>query len=1276
MPFPLLPRPGVRRAEQRLLAGLAVLGLAAAGAFTLSGASAAPLPGGDPVAAGLAPQQEFDDGDYVVTLVEPSAAVYEGTDARFARTAPEPGSQLQPDSSPVEDYSAHLEHRQEDVADAVDAEIGYHYSVALNGFSAVLTGDQARALAGRKDVAQVEKVEDFHLDLAEPPAAPIEADAAETPVPDSGQESSTSFLGLVGPGGVWEDVGGVDQAGAGVVVGVIDSGIAPENPSFAGAPLATAPGPAPFTEGDTVTYRKSDGGLFVGSCSPGLAASAQWQGDECNQKLIGARWFHEEGESAGSPDHPDYLSPRDGVGHGSHTASTAAGDAGVEATVDGRDYGTVSGVAPAAKIAAYKVCWNGPKDGIDDDHCSSTSILAAIEAAVADGVDVINYSIGGRAAESTFTAIDRAFLNAAAAGVFVAAAAGNTGPTASTLDHASPWYTTVGASSIPNHTATATLGDGRAFAGGSITVHGDVTGPLVNGADVTLAATTTSESCATGTLDPAKVAGTIVACTAGLSTRVSKSLEVHRAGGIGMLLLNPVPNGMHLDPHSVPSIQIDSGAYAAITAYAGTAGATVTLSAGDATGTSIPAPQVGGFSARGPAEADGADVLKPDVVAPGVGILAASLNAEGDRPAFAFQSGTSMASPHVAGLAALLLGVTPRASPSAVKSALMTTASDTVDQAGAPSQDVFAQGAGQVDPAGFLDPGLLYETGPRDWAAFLRGSGHDLEVLGSNSIDPSDLNQPSIAIGALDGTQTVTRTVTSTGPGSYTAALDVPGVDTVVSPSTLSFTAAGQTAEYTVSFSRTDAAFTRFATGYLIWTSDAQVVRTPVAVRPVLLEAQDEASGTGSAGSVSVAVRPGFTGALPLTPHGLTEGVLAKDPSSADGHSGTLAAGKRFATTIEIPPGTEFARFDLDGLDDEADIDLTVSRLVGGRPMLAAFSISPSADERVDLVAPQPGSYRVVLDAFDSGADPVATYDLRSFVIPKDGGAGSLSTTPTVIAAEVGQPTHYAVSWTGLTGPAKYLGRIGYADSEFATLLSVDVPAAAAPDPAGTATPSPTEGPTSPPTAEPSPVPTGGPTAEPTSPPTGEPSPVPTDGPTSLPTAAPSPVPTGEPTSLPTPEPSPVPTGGPTSLPTAEPAPDPTAEPSPVPTAEPTSLPTVEPTSLPTAEPTSPPAVEPTSPPAPGPTPAPTAGASVAPVAAPTAGPTDAPSAGPIALSDASPPSAGGSGAPARDPGGLPSTGWSGGLLGLGASVLIAVGAVLTGLRRRAIAQRRAASAE
>ena len=715
-----------RRPLRSALAGLA------AGALALTGVLVAPLTAyaAPPKPGGSAPVS-LEAGRYIVTLGESSVATYEGGVAGLRATTPGEGDQLDARRAPVQDYSQYLEGRQQAVAESVGAAIESSYTMAINAFSATLTAEQATALAADRSVLAVTPDELKQI-TAEP---------------------STAFLGLEGDDGVWASVGGPEAAGQGVVIGVLDTGIAPENPSFAGDPLGTdASAGVPYLDGSTITYQKGDGGTFTGTCQTG----EQFTAADCSTKLVGARYwldgFGQANIGDASTGSGEFVSPRDGDGHGSHTASTAAGNVAVPASVGGIDFGTVSGVAPAAKIAAYKVCWSGPDPAVTtDDGCATSDLLNGIEQAVTDGVDVINYSIGGGAATTTYSATDDAFLGAAAAGIFVAASAGNDGPDASTLDNAAPWYTTVAASTIPSYEATVTLGDGQAFAGASITVNMDpaaepVTGPLVNAPAVALAGATDANLCAPGSLDPALVQGTIVVCERGVYDRVAKSAEVARAGGIGMVLVNMTPASIDTDFHSVPTVHLDAQYRDAVVAYAATPGATATFTTGNALGTSPPTPQVAGFSSRGPLTADGGDLLKPDISAPGVSILAAGANQEDAAGTFQFLSGTSMAAPHIAGLAALYLGVRANATPAEIKSAMMTTAYDTVDAAGAAVSDPFAQGAGHVDPTRFFEPGLLYLNGPADWLAYLQGIGVD---AGVQPIDPSNLNLASISIGAL-----------------------------------------------------------------------------------------------------------------------------------------------------------------------------------------------------------------------------------------------------------------------------------------------------------------------------------------------------------------------------------------------------------------------------------------------------------------------------------------------------------------------------------------------
>lgn len=1009
--------PRSARALRRATAVTLTVGLVATAAL-LGGTVAA---GAAPLSAAGKPTATFEAGRYVVTLAGSAMATYSGGVSGFDATTPAPGRQLDARSKNAKAYSAHLATEQKRVAAAAGASVSVSYTTALNGFAADLTSAQAATLYANREVVALER------DSLRKITA----------------ESSTDFLGLgdaAGAGGVWDTVGGVQAAGAGIVVGIVDTGIAPENASFAGAPLGTSSGAAPYRAADgSISFAKSDGGTFTGACVIGV----QFTATDCSTKIVGARYYVDGFGAAriGATSVGEYLSPRDGDGHGSHTGSTAVGNHAVAASVGGIDFGTISGIAPAAKIAVYKVCWSGPDPASrDDDGCATSDLLSAIDQATADGVDVINFSIGGGAAQTTVSATDVAFLGAATAGVFVAASAGNAGPGASTLDNASPWITTVAASTIPSYQATATFGSGLAHAGGSITVSAaTVTGALVRGDLVAARRSTDPLLCAPNSLDPAKVAGKIVFCQRGIYDRLAKSAEVKRAGGVGMLLVNKTASSLDLDLHSVPTVHLNAEAFATTFAYAGTAGATVTLTPGNTLGTAPPTPQVAGFSSRGPVLADGSDIIKPDISAPGVAILADGANAAGQAETYQFLSGTSMSSPHMAGLAALYLGVKPAATPAEVKSAFMTTAYDTVNAAGAAVTDPFSQGAGHVDPTKFFDPGLVYLNGESDWMSYIKGAGYTGGGLDAvTAVDPSNLNLASIGIGSLTRPETITRTVTSTQAGTFDSSVSgLAGIDVAVSPSTLTFGAAGQSQSYTATFTRTDAPVDTFAIGSLSWTSGATVVRSPVAVKPVTLEAPVAAAGTGLSGSIDISVTPGTTADIPLATDGLAAGVLLREKKGGVNkpYSGVGTAGREITFTVQVPAGTAVQRFDLDSLTDSADLDLSVYRLSGkGGTQVAGWqSATASTDEHVDLRNPVAGYYQVVVSVF-SGTD---NYSLTTFTVAPGVGAGSFTVAPNPLPGVQGVPVSYAASWSGLAAGTDYLGLVRYGTSGFSTIVAV-----------------------------------------------------------------------------------------------------------------------------------------------------------------------------------------------------------------------------------------------
>ncbi|GAA4984448.1 S8 family serine peptidase [Kineococcus glutinatus] len=1018
-PHPAEELPGPHRAHRRrgvvALAWAAGAVLVAAGA---PGAAAAPQPAqpveqlageqagqlaqqrAEQLAEQLAEEQVppagYTAGRYVVALAADPLASARRSAPGLPTLKSAPG-RVDLRSAEAGRYREVLERAQDRVAAAVGATPRQRYTVAFNGFTADLSAAQAERLAVAPGVLSV--VEDTAYSL----------DTTDTP----------GYLGLTGEGGVWAGLGGAERAGEGVVVGVIDSGAWPESPSLAGEPLAAAPTPGqPFRAhrgaDGRIVQPKADGDTFTGTCQTGQG----WTPEDCSTKIVGARYFDAGFLASVDPAQippTEQLSARDGNGHGTHTASTAVGNAGVEATVNGSSYGEAAGMAPGASLAVYKVCWE------DDDpatgNCFVSDAVAAVDAAVADGVDVINFSISSTG--TIASPIQLAFLSAASAGVFVAASAGNEGPGASTSNHPSPWVTTVAAATAVPREGTVVLGDGRRFAGASINRTPLPRTPLVAAGSAPAAGVPAADAalCLAGSLDPAAVAGGVVLCERGTNDRVDKSAEVARAGGVGTVLVNPAPNSVDPDPHRIPTVHLDTPAGDAVAAYAATAGATVAFEVGNTTGRATPTPQIAGFSSRGPNLDTGADVLKPDVAAPGVGIIAAVAPPTNGGNAFAPYSGTSMAAPHVAGLAALYLGLHPDWSPMAVKSALVTSARDVVDAAGAPTRDVFAAGAGFVDPARALDPGLVYDSGPADWLAFLEGSGYALGT-GVAPIDPSDLNQPSVAIGWMVGRQTVTRSVTAVEPGVYHATAEIPGVDVEVSPSILHFSAAGQTKTFKVTFTADGAPMRRYATGFLTWRGAGGTVRSPMAVRPIPLASPASLSGTGASGSTRVSVLGGTTGELDLDVEGFATGVTRR---------GQLWEGATAEYPVEIGEDVSFARVQVEAANQAADLDLAVFRVDGPVEELVAVSQTPAADELVDIVDPPAGRYLVLVKNFaNAPGESGAAFEGTAFLVDPGATAGSLSAHPDRLPLAPGRRVAYTLSWDGLDPARKYLGIVRY----------------------------------------------------------------------------------------------------------------------------------------------------------------------------------------------------------------------------------------------------------
>jgi hypothetical protein len=406
-----------------------------------------------------------------------------------------------------------------------------------------------------------------------------------------------------------------------------------------------------------------------------------------------------------------------------------------------------------------------------------------------------------------------------------------------------------------------------------------------------------------------------------------------------------------------------------------------------------------------------------------------------------------MAAPHIAGLAALILSANPTWSPMWVKSALMTTATPN-DNTGAPIQRVgnatpFDYGAGQVVPAPAFNPGLVYDSDIDDWFQYAC-SINQLQLLGGGAavcaslppIDPSDFNGPSIAVGALAGTQTITRTVTNVDPedaGVYRPVVSLPGFNVTVSPNTLTVPP-GQSRNFSVTLTRTTAPLNQYAFGRLTWDpvpDRGTPVSSPLVVRPVPFAAPAEATFTGTSGQLTVNV--GYTGTLNSSVQGLTPGTITPfdlDTAGPNFSSAAPAAGPQVGLfTTAIPTGTAVARFQTFDADfpGVTDVDLWVYRQTGPTSrVLVASSAGATAQETVTLSNPIAGTYEVYVDLFAVGGDGTATVPLNSWVVPNTS-AGNLTVSPASTAVTIG-PLTLTLTGSGLTSGVRYLGTVVYND--------------------------------------------------------------------------------------------------------------------------------------------------------------------------------------------------------------------------------------------------------
>jgi subtilisin family serine protease len=690
------------------------------------------------VTAQTAPPDAHGRYSMIVRFKEPALATYSGGIPGLAATSPRARGETRIDTRAPHAvaYLNYLANRQAShlgeigslVRRAVQPQ--FQYLNVLNAAALRLTLDEAAK------VQALDFVQSVHLDELRELATDIGP-------------------GLIGAPAFWDgqSTSGVPNKGEGIVIGIIDTGFVHDHPSFAEVAEAGTPN-------EYIHTNPNGAGVFFGVCvdNPSL----------CNNKLIGSYNFH-----TSAPDSTD------GNGHGTHVAGTAAGNP-VTATYAGLNV-PITGVAPRANLINYKVC---------HPTCPLVSSVAAVNQAIADNVDVLNFSIGG--GDNPWNDIvDLAFLDAFNAGIFTAAAGGNSGPGASTVAHTGPWNATVANSThgriFGNGVDAAGLVGMLGMAGSGPALEVDLSANLVDALTVDAGNALGCNPFPANAFD-----GAIALIQRGECTFISKVNNAVAAGAVGVLTFNnaagpPISMG-GLEDSTVPSLMLDQASGLAVRAAIGPA-STATMYAGSSSVLSPAwADGMATLSSRGPSQWD---LIKPDFAAPGTNILAPYItNAHGQYNAI---SGTSMASPHAAGAAALLIAEHPTWSPAAIKSAMALSANSTMRKENfSTPADPFDRGSGRLDLAEAARITLVMNETHANFVAANPASG-----------DPRTLNLPSIMNRSCIGGCSFTRSVTSVSvdPQDYVVQVTAaPGVTIEVTPNAFTL-GAGATQALTIDVS-------------------------------------------------------------------------------------------------------------------------------------------------------------------------------------------------------------------------------------------------------------------------------------------------------------------------------------------------------------------------------------------------------------------------------------------------------------------------------------------
>ncbi|MBN2809496.1 MAG: S8 family serine peptidase, partial [Deltaproteobacteria bacterium] len=937
---------------------------------------------------------------YLVQFADPPLALYRGGLRNLAATAVAvTGSRkLDVRSRAALVYRQYLTDRRKVVEQTMVKVLArpllsrFRYEVVFNGLAVELTraeAEKVRRLPGVISV-QAEKMSFLHT--------------------DAGPQ-------WIGADKLWDDPLFIDGIkGEGMVVGVIDTGINPHNPSFADI------------GGDGYDH-SNPRGIYYGICNP---LHPDYDAAFCNDKLIGA--YDLTPEISGN-----LKTALDVSGHGSHTASTAAGNVLPDALIEAPTLAitrAISGVAPHANIISYRVCY---PDDVQGGGCPGSALVAAIEQAVSDQVDVINYSIGGLASDPWSDPESLAFLAAREAGIMVATSAGNEGPEAETIGApaVAPWLLAVGASThdreLQNRMGNFSNSTGPqilSFIGPSFTAgYGQ--------ADLVYAGNPPyNDALALGPFAPGTFNGEIVVCDRGEIARVDKGANLLAGGAGGMVLLNSITDGDSLvcDMHYLPAIHLTysdglvlknwlAGSFSPRGTICGT---TLAVGVGDL---------MASFSSRG-ADPAVPDIIKPDVTAPGVSILAAG----GSDPAqpygvnmWELMSGTSMASPHAAGAALLLHQAEPGWSPAEIQSALMTTAVDDgvlLDDGLTPA-DPFARGSGRISLPEALAAGFVMDISAAEYSAADPARG------GS----PAALNLPGFAAAQVIGSQTWERTIKSTLAGDETWQSSVtapPGVSLQVAPSSFTLAAGGsQTLTLTAEVSGAAAATWLFGELRLTPASPAvPVAHLPIALKSLnsnltrsLVIENAELSGREVISDIKAsAIEELYPRYYGLVEPRIEEAALIQNPVPGEISLASEPAPNPLTEGVlrvvqNVPLGSKRLLAEIVAAS-APDLDLYIYFKTGGE--MVAISAGSGSVEKCSLLDPAPGEYWIYVDNFQASDPSGSTPDTVTLAVAQVPSAGSADLQVVIsgggAAPPAGEPFNLDVVWdlTARAAPGDY----------------------------------------------------------------------------------------------------------------------------------------------------------------------------------------------------------------------------------------------------------------